>query len=436
MAVKQSLVLTLVSQDVARNESRVRVLWQSEQNNGSYNLYERTAYYYASVNGGQETRYVVEYNLPKNTVAVIEDDVITVCHDEKGAASLTVRTWMDTRISAGVVTVQQQLTLPDIPRGSSLTLEAESVVLEGADKVLTGQITPADPACRHTLTLRLEDFLQTQELAAGETGVALPVPMVLACHMPGREGTARVILDTYDGEVLMGRQEKKLTITLAADLSPYTLPQISGFSAERCGPDGTPGEDGLFVQIRGSIGFNDLGGWNGMEAAVSYRDPAGGTWQAAGAFDPAGENIYSLPDDGEYEIRLTARDRFAEVYALQMLDTGQVLMEYHAGEKRLEFKPHVSVPSLGLCDRYDNQKASLGLSAAGEAVFSLGTMLQKAFSNGFWVGNSGPIARTGPFVAQAGDSGFFIDTTAGKVYVVAGADMQNVYTGDAIARFG
>ena len=83
-------------------------------------------------------------------------------------------------------------------------------------------------------------------------------------------------------------------------------------------------------------------------------------------------------------------------------------------------------------DGYDYPYLSLG-SGTGAAA-SKGLM--KKFSNGLWMGNSAPEAVNGAFVPQAGYSGFFVDTTEGKVYVVDGTNMKNVYTGFAIAKFG
>jgi len=437
MAVNQTLAVELVSQDAARNQSQVRILWQSVQNNGSYNLYERTAYYYVSVNGGVQTRYAVQYTLPRNTAAVIADTVLTVPHDSLGAAAVTVRTWMDTRISAGVVELEKTISLPAIPRASEVTLGADMVVLTGEDTAVEARIQPAGADYHHTLTLQLAGYENTQTLEAGVLDAQIPVPMALAAYMEGRTtAQARVILRTFSGENRIGQQEKLLTVSLGAGIAPYAIPTIEGFAAERCDETGAPAEDGPCVQVRAGIAWSGLGGWNQLSATVSYRDPSGGIWQEAGQFDPGAVNIYPLPDDGEYEIRLLAEDRITQVYALQILDTGEVLMEYHAREKRLEFKPHVTVPSLGLCDQYDEEKASLALNSAGEAMLDMGPMLQKVFSNGVWVGNAAPLNRTGAFSARAGDSGFFIDTAAGKVYVVSGENMQNVYTGESIARFG
>jgi hypothetical protein len=62
--------------------------------------------------------------------------------------------------------------------------------------------------------------------------------------------------------------------------------------------------------------------------------------------------------------------------------------------------------------------------------------LIKKFSNGFWFGTSGQATKTGQFNAESGDYGFFVNITTGALYAVVGSSMKNLYTGDAIARFG
>lgn len=62
--------------------------------------------------------------------------------------------------------------------------------------------------------------------------------------------------------------------------------------------------------------------------------------------------------------------------------------------------------------------------------------LYKKFANGFWSGNDAPAEASGNFVARDGYVGMFYDFNDGKIYVVNGKDMQNVYTGESIARFG
>lgn len=121
MAVNQSLTLTTLSQSTEDNFSKVRLLWQSVQTGGSYNMTARTAYYYVSVNGAAETANAVSYTLPYQSTVTLADVTVTVPHDGDGNGSITVRTWMNTNISAGVVELSKTLRLPQIPRASTVS---------------------------------------------------------------------------------------------------------------------------------------------------------------------------------------------------------------------------------------------------------------------------------------------------------------------------
>ena len=123
MAVSQILSVTKLpgSVDNSANTSKVQILWQSTQTGDSWNGYTRVAKYYVSINGGAEKEYSVSYTLPKGTTNTIVDTIITVPHNADGTASVSVRTWMDTGISAGVVEKSQAITLPTIPRASTIS---------------------------------------------------------------------------------------------------------------------------------------------------------------------------------------------------------------------------------------------------------------------------------------------------------------------------
>ena len=95
MAIYQSLTLTEQSQDVLSNKSVVRILWQSQQTGTTCNYVDHTAYYWVSINGGEETKYSVVYELPQYTNQTILDVTIEVPHDALGNGHVSVRTWMD-----------------------------------------------------------------------------------------------------------------------------------------------------------------------------------------------------------------------------------------------------------------------------------------------------------------------------------------------------
>lgn len=103
MAVSNSLTLTEVSYSVANNTSEVRMLWTSTQTGQSHNVNTRTGYYVFNGSSGS-----VEYTLPANTTVTIFDETFTVSHNSDGTGSVSANTWMDTRISAGVLLLAAQ----------------------------------------------------------------------------------------------------------------------------------------------------------------------------------------------------------------------------------------------------------------------------------------------------------------------------------------
>ena len=133
MAVSQSLTVTEVvnSQSIANNTSKVRIVWTSTQSGESWNGYTRVAKYWVSINGGAEKEYAVSYTLPQNSTKTIVDTTITVEHKDNGTGSVNVRTWMDTSISAGVITLSKDLTLTTIPRASSFTVSTGYTTSDG-----------------------------------------------------------------------------------------------------------------------------------------------------------------------------------------------------------------------------------------------------------------------------------------------------------------
>lgn len=158
MAVSQSLSLTEFDVITLNNTSKVRILWTSKQDGESWNGYTRTAKYYVSINGGAETEYSVNYTLPQNATATIVDRTITITHKSDGTGSVTVRTWMNTDISAGVVTLSKSLNLTRIARATSLDS------LSCATSYFTGKLT-------YTYTPQYADFYNKYFIYLGDTEI-------------------------------------------------------------------------------------------------------------------------------------------------------------------------------------------------------------------------------------------------------------------------
>ena len=217
MGVSQSLWLSETGYDIASNTSTVRIVWSSTQSGGSYNSYERTAKYWVSINGGNETEYSVSYTLPQSTTISIVDTTITVNHETDGTGTVSVRTWMDTHISAGVVTKSESLTLTTIPRASDLNVSNGTL---GVKQTITAN--KKNGGFTHTLSWKsgsysgiideakvlksIWEFTPSLDLATGS-----PNWTSVYCEFP---------LSTYKGNSLVGSVSKTVTMAIPDSVIP------------------------------------------------------------------------------------------------------------------------------------------------------------------------------------------------------------------------
>ncbi len=201
MAVSQTLTLTEVanSANLSANTSKVRIIWKSTQSGDSWNGYSRTAKYYISINGEAEREYTVNYTLPQSSTNTILDTTITVTHKGDGSGTVKVRTWMDTRISAGVIEKTQSLTLTTIPRASTIT-SASNTTLGAACAV---KWTPLSASFRYKLKFALGSFSYTtgaihpnSVASYTYTGYTLPIADI-APRITSKPPTASMTVTLY-----------------------------------------------------------------------------------------------------------------------------------------------------------------------------------------------------------------------------------------------
>lgn len=217
MGVSQNLTVTQKSRDFAGNFSKVRIRWTSTQSGSSWNGYNRTAYYYVSVNGGAEKKYSVKYTLPQNTTKTILDTTIVVPHRADGTASVKVRTWMDTDISAGIIQKSQAVTLTSIPRATVPTFSATSTEI-GSN--VTINLNRAADSFTHTLTYAFGKASGTIGADIG-TSVVWSIPSDLAAQIPNDvSGTCVITCKTFNGSTLIGTKTAKLVLKVPSSVVP------------------------------------------------------------------------------------------------------------------------------------------------------------------------------------------------------------------------
>ena len=261
MAVSQSLLVTEVadSMSVAENTTQVNIKWTSTQSGSSYNANTRTAYYWISINGGEEVKYSVSYTLPQNKTKTILDKTITVPHKDDGSGTVTVRTEMDTRISAGVLKNSQTIALTVIPRAS--TLDSLSCATNYFTGKLTYKYTPKSNVFynRCNISLNLNgDYIRVKSVDLGKKDASQQTATVTLSEdeleiiykkLPSdTEGVLRFTFRTYldsDYSNQIGEAwYKEVELTIPNDNT--TKPAVSMSLA----PVGTLSDafDGLYVQ--------------------------------------------------------------------------------------------------------------------------------------------------------------------------------------------
>lgn len=211
MAVSQSLSFSILEQQYSSdgNKTLVRFVWTSTQSGESFNNNTRTAQYTVTQNGVSKT-YYVNYTLPKNSTATIVDTTLTVDHDANGYGSLTVNTWMDTGISAGVVEKSATYTAPRIAPKSTLVVSdgtlgtAQNVGVYRKNKSFT-----------HTITYTCGSVSGTICTKSSAEDISWTPPINLAEQAPSANSVSVSFeLITYEGNTEIGIDKKSIICTI------------------------------------------------------------------------------------------------------------------------------------------------------------------------------------------------------------------------------
>lgn len=245
MAVSQSLTLTQSSQSVSGNYSKVRILWKSTQSGQSVNGFTRTAKYYVSINGGAETEYSVSYTLPKSTTKTIVDTTITVNHKADGTGTVKVRTWMDTDISAGVVTQSETLELDTIPRATTPAVSSSSVDMGGKVTINTPR---ASSSFTHDLAYSFAGAAYVSIATGVGTSYSWTTPDLASKIPSATSGTVTIRCITKSGSTTIGTK----TVTMTLKVPTSVVPTISAVATVEA-TSGLAAQFGAFIKGKSKI---------------------------------------------------------------------------------------------------------------------------------------------------------------------------------------
>lgn len=290
MAVYQSLTLSQISQNIQNNTSQVRILWESTQTGASHNDNSRTAYYDVSVNGGEVTQYSVTYTLPANSTKTILDTIITVPHNNDGTGTVRVRTWMDTRISAGVVEKSQTLTLSTIPRATTPVI---APLVMGQEGTIT--LNPASNDFTHTIIYNFGiQYHGTIATKTAERSIKwTPLKSFANLLTSAESGQIHFRCMTYNGDTLIGSTDVWTKITV----SPDTVPTVSVSLSDAAGYKNTYGWVQNKSRVKASITAAGVMGSKIIDTVMTVNGKV---------VDADAEN--SLPDSGNIPVKVVVTD--------------------------------------------------------------------------------------------------------------------------------
>lgn len=220
MSVNQTLTLEQIGQSITNNTSKVRIKWTSQQTGSSYNNAPGDkAYYYITINGGTRTEHTVAFTLPQNTTKTILDTTLTVNHKADGTGSIKVETWMDTEISAGVITQTKTLTLDTIPRASAVS--APSTGTLGTALKITIDRKSANFTDKLYYKIGRNSAVQITEYDGTAGTYSWTPPVSLAINAPNSTKLAvTLIANTYNGTAYVGRSECTVTLAIPSSVVP------------------------------------------------------------------------------------------------------------------------------------------------------------------------------------------------------------------------
>ena len=247
MSVNQTLTLEQIGQSITNNTSKVRIKWTSQQTGSSYNNAPGDkAYYYITINGGTRTEHTVAFTLPQNTTKTILDTTLTVNHKADGTGSIKVETWMDTEISAGVITQTKTLTLDTIPRASAVSAPSTGTLGTAL------KITIDRKSANFTGKLYYKIGSKSAVRLTGYDGTAETYswtpPVSLAANAPNSTKlAATIICETYNGTAYVGRSECAVTLAIPSSVVPTLSVSVTD-------PTGNKTKyTGYFLQLRSKI---------------------------------------------------------------------------------------------------------------------------------------------------------------------------------------
>lgn len=202
------------SQNVAANTSRIAVTLDIVTNLGTWS-HDGTTDGSITIDGQQVVSLKGKW-VDMNTTTRLYTGEHTITHNIDGSASVTVKAAFDMNTATRWIYAQQALTLPTIPRPSTISAPAMTL---GQPGVLT--VGRKDESFTHTVTYTLGTASGTICTKSADTRLTWTPPLSLANALPlSAEGEGTLTIVTYSGGQEVGRATAPFTVHVPPELVP------------------------------------------------------------------------------------------------------------------------------------------------------------------------------------------------------------------------
>ena len=139
-----------------------------------------------------------------------------------------------------------------------------------------------------------------------------------------------------------GRTSDAATVTIT--VLPCAAPQISSFTSQRCGADGTADEEGLYIKVTFSASISPLNHKNTAAYRVRYKKTGTEDWTTVTLTDYAGQyavtngtTVFAAAAADAWDVQISAQDAFTETAQTRSVPIAFSLVNYNASGRGLAF---------------------------------------------------------------------------------------------------
>lgn len=214
-----------VSQDIANNSTRVYWWFGIEKHSSAYAVQGGSGLFVAGLNGIEVLNRSISFSFAASQTEIgFADGFLDIPHNADGSKSFNLDFYFYPQTTAsyfpGAMSGVGTYTCANIARATDPVLSSTSVQLGSA---VTITATPAVNTFTHKLYYRIGTDSNTllNNMAAGTQSYSWTTPISFANRFTTTSrGTVTIVLETYNGDTLIGTKTADLTVTVPTSAGP------------------------------------------------------------------------------------------------------------------------------------------------------------------------------------------------------------------------